>query len=152
MKNPQVKKTFLPQDIAVLAVIFAAGAACFLLGEGWGGLGVVILLCGAMMLPFYRHGYRLEDRKGLYRLHEISLPQDNKAEILAYLEGKLETLDLHSPQPGGALVEVYYRKDEDLRLARFFDYADFSQGIEYPLHEVTREQVSTLESFATDKK
>jgi hypothetical protein len=49
-------------------------------------------------------------------------------------------------------VEVYYRKDEDLRLARFFDYADFSQGIEYPLHEVTREQVSTLESFATDKK
>jgi hypothetical protein len=117
MKNPQVKKTFLPQDIAVLAVIFAAGAACFLLGEGWGGLGVVILLCGAMMLPFYRHGYRLEDRKGLYRLQEISLPRDNKAEILAYLEGKLETLDLHSPQPGGALVEVYYRKDEDLRLA-----------------------------------
>lgn len=125
MKNPQVKKTFLPQDIAVLAVIFAAGAACFLLGEGWGGLGVVILLCGAMMLPFYRHGYRLEDRKGLYRLQEISLSRDNKAEILAYLEGKLETLDLHSPQPGGALVEVYYRKDEDLRLARFFDYADF---------------------------
>lgn len=30
MKNLQVKKTFLPQDIAVLAVIFAAGAACFL--------------------------------------------------------------------------------------------------------------------------
>ncbi len=30
--------------------------------------------------------------------------------------------------------------------------SSFSQGIEYPLHEVTREQVSTLESFATDKK
>ena len=152
MKNPQAKKAFLPQDIAVLAVIFAAGAACFLLGESWSGLGVIILLCGAMMLPFYQHGYRLEGRKGLYRLQEISLSRDNKAEILAYLEGKLGTIDLHSPQPGGALVEVYYRKDEDRRLARYFDYVDFSQGIEYPLYEVTRKQVSTLESFATDKK
>ena len=152
MKNPQVKKTFLPQDIAVLAVVFAAGAACFLLGEGWGALGVIILLCGAMMLPFYRHGYRLEGRKGLFRLQEIALSRDNKADILAYLEGSLETVDLHSPQPGGALVEVYYRKGEDRRFARYFDYADFAQGIEYPLHEVTREQVSTLESFATDKK
>ena len=152
MKNLQVKKTFLPQDIAVLAVIFAAGAACFLLGEGWGALGVIILLCGAMMLPFYRHGYRLEGRKGLFRLQEIALSRDNKADILAYLEGSLETVDLHSPQPGGALVEVYYRKGEDRRFARYFDYADFAQGIEYPLHEVTREQVSTLESFATDKK
>ena len=152
MKNPQVKKTFLPQDIAVLAVIFAAGAACFLLGEGWGALGVIILLCGAMMLPFYRHGYRLEGRKGLFRLQEIALSMDNKADILAYLEGSLETVDLHSPQPGGALVEVYYRKGEDRRFARYFDYADFAKGTEYPLHEVTRAQVSTLESFAIDKK
>ena len=115
-------------------------------------LGVIILLCGAMMLPFYRHGYRLEGRKGLFRLQEIALSRDNKADILAYLEGSLETVDLHSPQPGGALAEVYYRKGEDRRFARFFDYADFSQGTEYPLHEVTRAQVSTLESFAIDKK
>ena len=56
----QVRKTFLPQDIAVLTAIFAVGAACFLLGEGWGGLGIVIIMCGAMMLLFYHHGYRLE--------------------------------------------------------------------------------------------
>ncbi len=152
MKNQQVKKTFLPQDIAVLAVIFAAGAVCFLPGEGWGGLGVIILLCGATMLPFYRHGYRIKGRKGLFRLREISLSRDNKDQILAYLEGSLEKIDLHSPQPGGALVEVYYRKGEDRRFARYFDYTDFAQGREYPLHEVTREQVSTLESFVIDNK
>lgn len=48
----QVRKTFLPQDIAVLTTVFAAGSVCFLLGEGWGGLGVVIIMSGAMMLPF----------------------------------------------------------------------------------------------------
>ena len=130
MKEQQVKKTFLPQDIVVLTVIFAAGAACFLLGEGWGGLGA----------------------KGLFRLKEISLSRENKNDILAYLKGSIDTVDLHSWQPGGALVDVYYRKGEDRGFARYFDYVDFSHGIEYPLYEVTMRQVSTLESFAIDKK
>ena len=152
MKEQQVRKTFLPQDLAVLAVVFAAGAACFLLGEGWGGLGATIILCGAMMVPFYHHGYRLEGRKGLYRLKEISLSRENKAEILAYLEGSVDTVNLQSWQPGGALVDVYYRKGEDRCFARYFDYADFERGIEYPLCEITQHQVATLESFAVDKK
>lgn len=152
MKEQQVKKTFLPQDLAVLAAIFAAGAACFLLGEGWGGLGVIIILCGAMMVPFYHHGYKLEGQRGLFLLKEISLSRENKADILAYLEGHTTTIDLHPWQKGGALVDVYYRKGEDRQFARYFDYADFSKGVEYPLHEVTKEQIAMLESFAIDKK
>ena len=80
------------------------------------------------------------------------LSRENKAEILAYLEGRIDTVNLQSWQPGGALVDVYYRKGEDRCFARYFDYADFAQGIEYALYEVTQLQVSTLESFATDKK
>lgn len=152
MKEQQVKKTFLPQDLAVLAAIFAAGAACILLGEGWGGLGVIIILCGTMMVPFYHHGYKLEGQRGLFLLKEISLSRENKADILAYLEGHTTTIDLHPWQKGGALVDVYYRKGEDRQFARYFDYADFSKGVEYPLHEVTKEQIATLESFAIDKK
>lgn len=152
MKEQQVKKTFLPQDLAVLAAIFAAGAACFLLGEGWGGLGVIIILCGVMMVPFYHHGYKIEGQRGLFLLKEISLSRENKADILAYLEGHTTTIDLHPWQKGGALVDVYYRKGEDRQFARYFDYAEFSKGVEYPLHEVTKEQIATLESFAIDKK
>ncbi|MBP3202549.1 MAG: hypothetical protein J6M31_02955 [Bacteroidales bacterium] len=152
MKEQQVKKTFLPQDIAVLAAIFAAGAACFLLGEGWDGMGVIILLCDALMVPFYHHGYKLEGQKGLFRLKEISLSRENKEEILAFLEGKTDSLDLHPWQKGGVLVDVYYRKGEERQFARYFDYADFSKGVEYPLHEVTKEQISILESVAIDKK
>lgn len=147
----QVRKTFLPQDIAVLSAIALAGAACFFLGEGWGGLGVVILLCWAMMVPFYHHGYRLEGEKGQFRLKEISLSRENKDEILSYLDGSTESLDLHPRQPGGALVDVYYRKNDGFMLARYFDYSDFINGVEYPLREVSSQQVSVLESFATDK-
>jgi hypothetical protein len=152
MKEKQVKKTFLPQDVAVLAAVFAAGAACFLLGEGWGELGVIIILCGAMMLPFYHHGYKLDGQKGMFRLKEISLSRENRDEILAYLDGKTDSLDLHSWQKGGALVDVYWRKSDGFMMARYFDYADFLNGVEYPLTEVSPQQISVLESFATDKK
>ena len=148
----QVKKTYLPQDIAVLAAVFAAGAVCFLLGEGWDGLGVIIILCWAMMVPFYHHGYRLEGQKGLFRLREISLSRENKDEILAFLDGKVEDIDLHPWSKGGALVDVYWRKKDNFKMARYFDYAEFMNGINYPLREVSERQVSRLESFALDKK
>ena len=140
----QVKKTFLLQDIAILAAIFAAGAACFLLGEGWAGLGGTLIFFGLMMLPFYHHGYRLEGHKGLFRLREISLSRENKDEILAYLDGKSDQLDLHPLMPGGALVDVYWRKSDGHMLARYFDYADFIKGVEYPLREITQAQFDTL--------
>ena len=148
-----VPLAFLPQDIAVLAVILAAGAACFLLpGEGWGGTGVLIILCGALMVPFYHHGYKLAGQKGLFRVKEILLSRENKDEILAYLEGKTDTLDLHPWQKGGVLVNVYTRKSDGLFLAQYFDYADYAQGVDYPLLEVSDEQIKVLESFAVDKK
>lgn len=116
------------------------------------GLGAIIVLCGVMMVPFYHHGYKLEGQKGLFRLKEIVLSRDRKADILAYLEGRTDSIDLHSWQTGGALVDVYYRKGEDRQFARYFDYGDFSKGVEYPLHDVSKEQVAMLESFAIDKK
>ena len=105
-----------------------------------------------MMLPFYHHGYKLEGRKGTFLLKEISLSRENRDEILAFLDGKTDSLDLHPLQKGGALVDVYWRKSDGFMLARYFDYADFVKGKEYPLQEVSPQQVSLLESFATDKK
>ena len=152
MREKQVKSAFLPQDVVVLAAVFAAGAACFLLGEGWGGLGVIVLLCGVMMVPFYHHGNRIEGQKGLFRIKEIALSRENKDDILAYLEGRSDKIDLKGRVTGGALVDVYYRSGESTQFARYFDYADYSKGIEYPLHEVRGDQVAALESFAIDKK
>lgn len=122
MKEKQVKKTFLPQDIAILAAVFAAGAACFPLGEGWGELSVIIILCGVIMLPFYHHGYKLEGQKGLFRLKEISLSRENRDEILAFLDGNTELLDLHPWQKGGALVDVYWRKNDGFMMARHLPF------------------------------
>ena len=151
MKEKQVKKAFLPSDIAALALIFVAGCACFFI-KGWSAAGIIVLLCWLMLLPFYIHGYKLRGQSGLFRVREIPLSRENKEEILAFLDGKTDTLDLHPWQPGGVLVDVYSRKSDGLMLARYYDYADEVSGIEYPLRKVTQQQVSVLESFAVGKK
>ena len=105
-----------------------------------------------MMLPFYHHGYRLEGQKGLFRLKELSMSRENKDEILAFLDGTTEDIDLHPLVKGGALVDVYWRKSDGFMMARYFDYAEFMNGINYPLREVSGRQVAQLESFASDKQ
>ncbi len=152
MKEKQVKEAFLGGDVAVLAGVFAVGVVCLFLGDGWNGVGVILLLCGAMMVPFYHHGYRLEGRRGLFRRKEILLSRENKDEILSFLEGETASLDLHPIQKGGALVDVYYQKGDSSMMARYFDYQDFIKDVQYPLHEISPAMVSTLESFAIDKK
>ena len=82
----------------------------------------------------------------------ISLSRENRDEILAFLDGKTDTLDLHPWQKGGALVDVYWRKGDGFMMARYFDYAEFLDGVEYPLKTVSPQQVTVLESFAIDQE
>ena len=37
-------------------------------------------------------------------------------------------------------------------MARYFDYAEFLDGVEYPLKTVSPQQVTVLESFAIDQE
>jgi len=59
---------------------------------------------------------------------------------------------LHPWAKGGALVDVYWRKSDGFMMARYLDYAEFMNGINYPLREVSGRQVARLESFASDKQ
>ena len=101
------------------------------------------------MIPLYRNGYKLAGHKGVFHQKELTLSREDKEQILTYLDGSQKDIDLKSkPAGGGALVDVFYRKSDGYMLARYFDYADYVNGIDYPLQEVTPEQVSKLEAFA----
>ncbi|MBP5316101.1 MAG: hypothetical protein J6Y83_00190 [Bacteroidales bacterium] len=148
-----VKKSFLPQDIAIIASVAAAGMALTIFGKAWSGVGVLILLCWVIMVPFCMHGYRLEGHKGIFKLKEYTFSRDDKSSILSYLTGENDKLKLQPWKPGGgAIVEIYRRKGDDKMLARYFDYAEYISGTEYPLHEITPGQVSELKSFTNEKQ
>ena len=153
MKEHGVKRTFLPSDISVLAAVLAAGLLCLLGGEWLKMAGYTLLLCWVCMLPFYHHGYRLEGQKGLFRLKELSVSRSDKEQILNYLAGDSDQLNIVAdPLNVGALVDVYYQKSTDAHFARYFDYSDFASGKQYPLYKVSKEQITALEALNPQSK
>ena len=152
MKEKDVKQVYLLSDLAVLLTVVLPGVVCLLLGDNWSLAGAILLLCGLLMAPFYRHGYKLEGRKGVFRMKEAQMPRECRETILTFLDGHTDTLDLHPVVQGGALVDIYYRKGETEAFARYFDYADFAKGVEYPLRSVNPDQVKKLESYITKTK
>lgn len=147
MKEKNVRQVYLLSDLVVLLAMLVPGVVCLLLGENWSLAGVILLLCAALMLPFYHHGFKLEGRKGVFRMKEVTVPRECKEDILAFLDGQSDSLDMHPVVQGGALVEVLYRKGAEGALARYFDYAEYASGTEYPFREITPEQMKKLESY-----
>ena len=147
MKEQGIKQVFLLSDIAVLLAVFIPGIICLFLGEGGNGAGVSIILCGLMMVPFYHHGYKLEGRKGVFRKKDILMPRECKDEVLAFLDGSSDELKLHPTMKGGAIVDIYYQKNDPGAIARYFEYSEFASGTEYTLQEITPDQMKILESY-----
>lgn len=152
MKEQNVKQAYLLSDLLVLLAVLLPGVVCLFLGEGWNGAGVIIILCGLMMVPFYHHGYKLEGRRGVFRKKDVLMPRECKDDILAFLDGSSDVLDLHPTMKGGAVVDIYYQRNVPGAIARYFDYADFSSGTEYPLREISPDRMKVLESFLSKSK
>lgn len=150
MKKQGVKQAFLLSDIIILLAIFAVSVALFFAGPGWKGVGILLIFCVLIFIPFFRHGYRLEGQSGFFKMKEVPVSREDKEAVLAYLDGKDAKPAMKAPvQNGGALVEIYYRQGE--AFARYFDYVEFNAGKEYPLVKIPQEKFDWLESCLAKK-
>ena len=151
-RESSVRQVYDLPDLALLAGLLAVGVAFVLLGRGWEEAGYVVLLAWAILLPFWKHGFRIEGQAGMFRRKEYSVSRECRDEILAYLDGQSGEL-VHKPwKRGGALVDVYNRRRDSLKLARYFDYADFDAGKEYDLRTITPAQESRLAEIDREQR
>lgn len=141
-KERSVRQVFSPADVVLLAGILAVGIIFCLVGSSW--IGISILVCWAIYVPFCRHAYRLKGEKGFFRLREIAVARECRDEIIAFLAGDIESFKYEPWQNGGALVEIYSRKRDGKILARYFDYSDFINGTEYGWHTISEDRMDQL--------
>lgn len=139
-----VRQVYSLSDIALLAGMLAVGLALSFLVPSMAGLGYTIILSWVLMIPFWHHGYRIAGQKGVFSMKEILLARECKDDILAFLDGKADSLEYNPRMDGGALVNVYTRRKDGRILAQYFDYAEFAKGIEYELHEISPEKKNRL--------
>ncbi|MBQ9583092.1 MAG: hypothetical protein IJR25_02040 [Bacteroidales bacterium] len=148
----KVKQVYAPLDIVVMAGMLAVSIAFIWLGKGMAGVGYALLFCLLCMIPLSRHGYRIEGQNGLFSLREILVSRNCKDEILAFLDGRSDTLE-HNPRVnGGAIVDIYTRRKDGRILARYFDYEDLANGKEYDLHELSKEKKARLIEIDSQSK
>ena len=168
-KVKTVRQVFTLPDIALLAAIAALGVAIILFGKDWSGAGYLVLLCLLSMVPFWRHGFRINGQRGEFKEEEILVARECKDSILSFLddynhlptglpaqtlvtlEGESDSLEHRPRQEGGALVEVFTGKGGKI-FARYFDYADFAKGKEYELHEISPEKKERLKEIDAQSK
>lgn len=151
-KKKNVRQVYSPLDIALLVAILAVGIAFSQMENGWSGVGYSAIFVFVCMVPFWQHGYRVPGQRGLFSKKEIMVARECKDSVLAFLEGRADTLEYNPQMNGGALVNIYTRKRDGLILAGYFDYADFAVGIEYQLCEISPEKKARLEAIETKTK
>ncbi len=147
MNTIKAKHVYKFTDLAVSLGIIAAGIILSIIIPSLSGLGVCIILTGLCILPFLKTGYRLPGKKGMFSLKDYMLPQECKAQIADYIEGRSDTLDINPARQGGLLLEVYYHKNKSNMYAQLFD---FSSGICQPqceLSQISKDKFNTLTKY-----
>ena len=146
MKKNAVKSIYLFTDLLIIVSVAIVSTALFFMGSGWRELGIVIVACVLFIIPFCRHGYKIEGQSGTFRMVEFPVTREAQENVLAFLDGQTNELVLPNRIQGGALVTVYYKKNHSLHFAQYYDYSQQLQGVEFPLVEISTEQFEILQN------
>lgn len=149
MKSKEIQKTFLKKDLLILGALLLAGCACLPFGIFWRGLGITLIITMLCMYPFYRHGYRIKGHKGKFHIKEIPVSREDAAEIAAFLHGEQKELHVLRQENGGALLSLYYHKNDSEALVQYFDYTNVMQGTQSPVVKISTEQHEQLRKLIT---
>lgn len=144
MEKKQVKKVHCLSDILISAAILAFGIMFTFVIASWRWLGISLLIIAAFMLPFYRTGYVIDSRKGIFRKKEILLPHECMEQIKDYVEGNSASLDIDPFKNGGLLLEWYFKKDRSQQFGQLYDYEGDVYTSQSKLSELGEEQINTL--------
>lgn len=144
MEKKQVKKVHSLSDILISVAILAFGILFTFVIPSLNWLGISLLITAAFMLPFYRTGYVIDSRKGVFRKKEILLPSECREQIKDYIEGNAASLDIDPFKKGGLLLEWYFKKDRSQQFGQLYDYEGNVYTAQSRLSELAEEQIDTL--------
>ena len=120
----QLKKVHTAKDLAISAIIVAAGIGLFFVNAG---LGALIAGCGILMLCFYKAGYRREGENLTLKKCALDVSNSCRESLKGFLDGKDVEPELKVSTVGGIIrLEVYYNADASVAYAQLFDFSNYS--------------------------
>lgn len=118
----RIKKVHTFLDLAIAAVVFAAGVGVYFLLPGW---GILFCLIGIVLFAFYKRANKRVGENTLLKEKHLDLAPECRSGIMAFLDQKSDSLEFTTSLEGDHLyLEVYYNTEVPVAYARLYDVAE----------------------------
>ena len=118
------KKVHTKKDLIISAIVLAAGIGLYFINAG---LGILLAVCGLLMLLFYKEGYMREGEDVALRKEAVDIAHSCKDSLKGFLEGKDVEPEVKTDINGGIIrLEVFYNATAPIAYAQLFDFSNYT--------------------------
>ena len=118
----KLRKVHSAKDLTISAIILAAGIGLYFVNAG---LGILLAVCGVLMLLLYKGGYQREGEGIALQKKALDVAHSCRDSLKGFLDGKDVEPEVNTSINGGVIrLEVYYNADASLAYAQLFDFSN----------------------------
>ena len=112
------------KDLIISAIVLAAGIGLYFVNAG---LGILIGVCGLLMLLLYKTGYKREGENTVLRKKALDIAYHCRDSVKGFLDGKDAEPEIDTNEIGGVVrLEIYYNTDSAVAYAQLFDFSNYT--------------------------
>ena len=120
----KLTKVHTTKDLLISAIVLAAGIGLYFINAG---LGILLAVCGVLMLLFYKGGYKRKGEDIVLQKKALDVAHTCRDSLKGFLDGKDVEPEVNTSINGGIIrLEVYYNAVSSVAYAQLFDFSNYT--------------------------
>lgn len=118
------KKVYTAKDLVISAITLAAGIGLYFVNAG---IGIVVAVCGLLLLLFLKSGYKRPGDNLVFIKKAFDVAHTCRDSLKGFLEGKDVEPEVRTNMDGGIIrLEVWYNTEAAIAYAQLFDFSNYN--------------------------
>ncbi|MBQ9819629.1 MAG: hypothetical protein IJM60_05050 [Bacteroidales bacterium] len=118
------KKVYTAKDLVISAITLAAGIGLYFINAG---IGIVVAVCGLLLLLFLKSGYKRSGDNLVFKKKAFDVAHTCRDSLKGFLEGKDVEPEVRTNMDGGIIrLEVWYNTEAAIAYAQLFDFSNYN--------------------------
>lgn len=129
------KKVHTAKDLTISIIVIAAGAGLYFANAS---LGIIVGICGVLLLILYKSGNKVEGQDAVLCKTSKDLALSCRPGVMNFLSGQEEGLELRDAGNGASIrVEAYCSEQAHIAYAQLFDFSNYEYKAVTDMVELT---------------
>lgn len=118
------KKVYTAKDLVISAITLAAGIGLYFVNAG---IGIIVAVCGLLLLLFLKSGYKRPGDNLVFKKKAFDVAHTCRDSLKGFLEGKDVEPEVRTNMDGGIIrLEVWYNTEAATAFAQLFDFSNYN--------------------------